>query len=74
MATKNTKEEKVTPLMRQYYAMKQRHPDAVLLFRMCGFYPELMDEFRRTLEAMEISYYKPAVKSVRNKMLAGKMK
>ena len=45
-----------------------------LAFRMCGFYHELMDEFRRTLEAMEISYYKPAVKSVRNKILAGKMK
>ena len=45
-----------------------------LAFRMCQFYPELMDEFRRTLEAMEISYYKPAVKSVRNRILAGKMK
>ena len=45
-----------------------------LAFRMCGFYPELMDEFRRTLEAMEISYYKPAVKCVRNKILAGEMK
>ena len=45
-----------------------------LAFRMCQFYPELMDEFRSTLEAMEISYYKPAVKSVRNKILAGKMK
>ena len=45
-----------------------------LAFRMCKFYPELMDEFRRTLEAMEISYYKPAVKCVRNKILAGKMK
>ena len=45
-----------------------------LAFRMCKFYPELMDEFRRTLEAMEISYYKPAVKSVRNRILAGKMK
>ena len=45
-----------------------------LAFRMCKFYPELMDEFRHTLEAMEISYYKPAVKSVRNRILAGKMK
>ena len=45
-----------------------------LAFCMCQFYPELMDEFRRTLEAMEIGYYKPAVKSVRNRILAGKMK
>ena len=31
-----------------------------LAFRMCKFYPELMDELKRTLEAMEIDYYKPA--------------
>ena len=40
-----------------------------LAYRMCGFYPELMDELKRTLEAMEIDYYKPAVKNVRNKIL-----
>jgi hypothetical protein len=45
-----------------------------LAFRMCKFYPELMDELKRTLEAMEIDYYKPAVKGVRNKILNGKMK
>ena len=45
-----------------------------LAFRMCSFYPELMDELKRTLEAMEIDYYKPAVKCVRNKILSGKLK
>lgn len=45
-----------------------------LAFRMCKFYPELMDEMKRTLEAMEIDYYKPAVKCVRNKILSGKLK
>ena len=45
-----------------------------LAFRMCRFYPELMDELKRTLEAMEIDYYKPAVKGVRNRILSGKMK
>ncbi len=45
-----------------------------LAFRMCKFYPELMDEFIRTLEAMEIGYYKPAVKSVRSRILRGKLK
>jgi hypothetical protein len=33
-----------------------------------------MDELKRTLEAMEIDYYKPAVKGVRNKILHGKLK
>ena len=41
-----------------------------LAFRMCSFYPELMDELKRTLEAMEIDYYKPAVKCVRNRILS----
>ena len=45
-----------------------------LAFRMCKFYPELMDELKRTLEAMEIDYYKPAVKGVRNRILNGKLR
>ena len=45
-----------------------------LAFRMCSFYPELMDELKRTLRAMEIDYYKPAVKCVRNRILNGKLK
>ena len=45
-----------------------------LAFRMCSFYPELMDELKRTLEAMEIDYYKPAVKCVRNRILSGRLK
>ena len=45
-----------------------------LAFRMCKFYPELMDELKRTLETMEIDYYKPAVKCVRSRILSGKLK
>ena len=55
-----------------------------LAYRMCKFfaersgkaerYPELMDELKRTLKAMEIDYYKPAVKCVRNRILNGKLK
>ena len=40
--------------------------------RMCSFYPELMDELNRTLETMEIEYYKPAVKGLRQRILSGK--
>ena len=43
-----------------------------LAYRMCTFFPELMDELKRTLEAMEIDYYKPAVKSLRKRILSGK--
>lgn len=45
-----------------------------LAFRMCQFYPELMGELKRTLEAMEIDYYTPAIRCVRNKILSVKMK
>ena len=45
-----------------------------LAFRMCKFFAELMDELKRTLEAMEIDYYKPAVKCVRSRILNGKLK
>ena len=45
-----------------------------LAFRMCKFYPELMAELKRTLDAMEIDYYKPAVKGVRSRILSGKLK
>ncbi len=44
-----------------------------LAFRMCNYYPELMDELKRTLETMEIDYYKPAVKCVRYRILSGKL-
>jgi len=43
-----------------------------LAYRMCAFYPELMDELKRTLEAMETYYYKPAVNGIRIRILSGK--
>jgi len=45
-----------------------------LAYKMCSFYPELMAELMRTLEAMEIDYYKPAVKCIRSRILSGKYK
>ncbi len=45
-----------------------------LAFRICKFYPELMDELKRTIEAMEIDYYKPAVKNIRSRILSGRIK
>lgn len=45
-----------------------------LAYRMSTFYPELMEELIRTVKSMDIEYYKPAVKSVRNRIIAGKLK
>ena len=43
-----------------------------LAYRMCKLYPELMEEFMRIIDAMEIDYYKPAVKGLRSRILNGK--
>ena len=43
-----------------------------IAFRISTFYPELMAELKRILEGMEIEYYKPAVKSIRTRILTGK--
>ena len=40
-----------------------------LAYRMCKFYPELMYEFKVTLESMETEYYKPALNCVRSRIL-----
>ena len=32
------KKSKITPLMQQYFEMKSKHPDAILLFRVGDFY------------------------------------
>ena len=45
-----------------------------LAFHMCKFYPELLAEFKATLETMEPDYFKPAVNCVRNRILSGKLK
>lgn len=45
-----------------------------LAYRMCRFYPELQGELIRILQSMEMDYYKPAVISVRRRILQGKLK
>jgi DNA mismatch repair protein MutS len=41
MSKKNVVE---TPLMKQYYAVKDKHPDAILLFRVGDFYETFSDD------------------------------
>lgn len=45
-----------------------------LAYRMCKFYPELLAEFKATLESMEPDFFKPAVNCVRNRIISGKLK
>lgn len=43
-----------------------------LAFQMCAHYPELHDELIRILQSMEMEFYTPALRSVRNKILRHK--
>ncbi len=37
-------EEKLTPMLQQYYAIKRQHPDVILLFRLGDFYEMFGDD------------------------------
>lgn len=44
-----------TPLMKQYYAIKEKHPDAVLLFRVGDFYETFGEDAIKTSEILGIT-------------------
>jgi len=44
-----------TPLMKQYYTIKAKHPDAVLLFRVGDFYETFGEDAIRTAEILGIT-------------------
>ncbi len=48
-------EEPLTPLMRQYSAAKQQHPDALLFFRLGDFYELFFDDARTAARELSIT-------------------
>ena len=52
--TKNNKYVE-TPLMKQYYAIKEKHPDAVLLFRVGDFYETFGEDAIKSAEILGIT-------------------
>ncbi len=44
MATKKQNSKSATPMMRQFFSMKNQHPDALLLFRCGDFYETYCDD------------------------------
>jgi len=44
-----------TPLMKQYYAIKAKHPDAVLLFRIGDFYETFGDDAIKAADILGIT-------------------
>lgn len=49
-----------TPLMKQYYAIKDKHPDAILLFRVGDFYETFSDDAVKTADILGITLTKRA--------------
>jgi DNA mismatch repair protein MutS len=44
-----------TPLMKQYYSFKSKHPDAILLFRVGDFYETFGEDAIKTSEILGIT-------------------
>ncbi|MDE5572797.1 MAG: DNA mismatch repair protein MutS [Muribaculaceae bacterium] len=60
-----------TPLMKQYFEMKQKHPDAVLLFRVGDFYETFSDDAITTSEILGITLTRRANGAASSVELAG---
>lgn len=48
------KQKKQTPLMTQYFSVKAKHPDAILLFRVGDFYETFSDDAVKTANTLGI--------------------
>jgi DNA mismatch repair protein MutS len=60
-----------TPLMKQYYTIKTKHPDAILLFRVGDFYETFGEDAIRTSEILGITLTRRANGSASFVELAG---
>lgn len=60
-----------TPLMKQYYQIKDKYPDAILLFRVGDFYETFEDDAIKTSEILGITLTKRANGSASYVELAG---
>lgn len=60
-----------TPLMKQYLAMKEKHPDAILLFRVGDFYETFSDDAIVASEILGITLTRRANGSAQHVELAG---
>jgi len=46
---------KITPMIRQYFAVKQQYPDAILFFRMGDFYEMFFEDAEKASRLLEIT-------------------
>ena len=60
-----------TPLMKQYFEIKSKHPDAILLFRVGDFYETFSDDAVATAEILGITLTRRANGAAQYVELAG---
>lgn len=60
-----------TPLMKQYYGIKNKYPDAILLFRVGDFYETFSDDAIKVSEILGITLTRRANGSAQHVELAG---
>ncbi len=46
---------KVTPMMQQYFSMKNKHPDSILFFRLGDFYEMFGDDAEEVVQVLDIA-------------------
>ncbi|WP_218732046.1 DNA mismatch repair protein MutS [Polaribacter sp. HaHaR_3_91] len=66
-----TKAKKVTPLMKQYNAIKNKYPDAMLLFRVGDFYETFGEDAKKAADVLGITLTKRGAGSETETALAG---
>ncbi|MDG1954001.1 MAG: DNA mismatch repair protein MutS [Polaribacter sp.] len=66
-----TKVKKVTPLMKQYNAIKVKYPDAMLLFRVGDFYETFGEDAKKAAHVLGITLTKRGAGSETETALAG---
>ncbi|MFW5959705.1 MAG: DNA mismatch repair protein MutS, partial [Chitinivibrionales bacterium] len=49
------KTEKITPMMKQYFSIKEKHPDTVLLYRMGDFYETFLDDAKIAADVLGLT-------------------
>ncbi|MFT6815955.1 MAG: DNA mismatch repair protein MutS [Sphingobacteriales bacterium] len=69
--TTKTKKQSETPLMQQYYQIKEKYPGALVLFRVGDFYETFSDDAVKTSEILGIVLTKRANGSASHVALAG---
>ncbi|HDR05644.1 MAG TPA: DNA mismatch repair protein MutS [Candidatus Marinimicrobia bacterium] len=67
----STKNDNATPLMRQYHAIKKKHPDKIVLFRMGDFYETFDEDAKVTAKTLGITLTKRSNGAAGKTPLAG---